>query len=43
LDKDAHERMRIAAHNLALEVLNDPSGVNANRSMFHALTSTESS
>jgi glycosyltransferase involved in cell wall biosynthesis len=43
LDEDTHERMRIAAYNLALEILNDPSGVNANRSMFHALTSTEPS
>jgi glycosyltransferase involved in cell wall biosynthesis len=43
LDKAARKRMRIAAHSLALEVLNDSSGVNANRSMFHALTSTESS
>jgi len=37
LDKDAHERMRSAARDLALAMLNDPSGVNANRSMFHAL------
>jgi glycosyltransferase involved in cell wall biosynthesis len=43
LGEEAHERMRTAARNLALEVLNDPSGVDANRSMFHALASTQSS
>jgi glycosyltransferase involved in cell wall biosynthesis len=40
LDEEARERMRIAAHSLAIEVVKDPSGVNANRSMFHALTCT---
>jgi glycosyltransferase involved in cell wall biosynthesis len=39
LDKDTRERMRTAARKLALEVLNDPTGVNANRSMFRALIS----
>jgi glycosyltransferase involved in cell wall biosynthesis len=43
LDEAARERMRIAAHSLAIDVVKDPSGVNANRSMFHALTCTESS
>lgn len=41
LDNEDRERMRIAAHALAMEVLDDPSSVNANRSMFHALTSIE--
>jgi glycosyltransferase involved in cell wall biosynthesis len=40
LDKEARERMRIAAHGLALEILNDPNSANANRSMFRALTSS---
>ena len=39
----AQERMRIAARDLAQKVLNDPSGVDANRSMFHAAASTEPS
>ena len=43
LDEEARERMRIAARSLAIEVVKDPSGVDANRSLFHALTSTESS
>jgi glycosyltransferase involved in cell wall biosynthesis len=43
LGEEARERMRTAARNLALEVLNDSSGLDANRSMFHALASTESS
>ena len=40
LDEETHERMRIAAYNLALEVLNDSSGVNAHRTMFCALISS---
>ena len=43
LDKDAHMRMRAAARELALRILSDPSGVNAYRSMFRVLTSSESS
>jgi hypothetical protein len=35
--------MRTAARSLAHEVQNDPSGVDANRSMFHALATSESS
>jgi glycosyltransferase involved in cell wall biosynthesis len=42
LDEDARQRMRTAARSLAIEVVKDPSSVNANRSMFRALTSTES-
>jgi hypothetical protein len=37
LDESAHLRMRIAAHNVATEVLNDPDCINANRAMFRAL------
>jgi len=40
LSEAAHERMRTVARKLALNALNDPSGVDANRSMFHTLTST---
>jgi glycosyltransferase involved in cell wall biosynthesis len=43
LDDEARERMRIAAHSLAVEVVKDSSSVNANRSMFRAATWTESS
>ena len=43
LDEDARMRMRTAARNLAREVLNDPRGVDANRAMFHALTSSRCS
>ena len=39
LDEDARMRMRTAARHLARQVLNDPTDVNANRAMFHALTS----
>ena len=39
LDEDARVRMRTAARDLARQVLNDPDGVDANRAMFHALTS----
>jgi len=42
LDNAARGRMRIAAHNLALEMLNDQSGVSANQAMFHVLTSGSS-
>jgi glycosyltransferase involved in cell wall biosynthesis len=37
LDEGARLRMRIAAHNVATEVLNDPDCINANRAMFQAL------
>ena len=37
LDESARLRMRIAARNVATEVLNDPDGINANRAMFRAL------
>ena len=40
LDEDARMRMRTAARDLARQVLNDPRGVDANRAMFHALTSS---
>jgi glycosyltransferase involved in cell wall biosynthesis len=40
LDEKARQDMRVAAHSLAVEVVKDPSSVNANRSMFRALTST---
>ena len=40
LDQDARMRMRTAARDLARKVLNDPRGVDANRAMFHALTSS---
>ena len=43
LDEDARMRMRTAARDLARQVLNDPRGVDANRAMFHALTSSKSS
>ena len=43
LDEDARMRMRTAARDLARQVLNDPRGVDANRAMFHALTSSRSS
>jgi glycosyltransferase involved in cell wall biosynthesis len=43
LGGDARKVMRAAAHNLALEVLNDPSGVEANRSMLRTLTPRECS
>ena len=43
LDEEARARMRTAARSLAHEVQNDPSGVDANRSMFHALATSESS
>jgi glycosyltransferase involved in cell wall biosynthesis len=39
----AQERMRAAAREVAQEVLNDPSGVDANRSMFQTAFSTKSS
>ncbi|MGB8097775.1 MAG: glycosyltransferase family 4 protein [Terracidiphilus sp.] len=42
LDKESRERMRIAARGVALEMLEDPSGLSANRLMFHTLTSTGS-
>jgi glycosyltransferase involved in cell wall biosynthesis len=41
LDESARLRMRIAARNVATEVLNDPHGVNANRAMFRALICDE--
>ena len=37
LDESARLHMRIAAHNVATEVLNDPDCINANRAMFRAL------
>jgi glycosyltransferase involved in cell wall biosynthesis len=37
LDTVARDRMRRAARNLARAMLNDPSAVDANRSMFHSL------
>ena len=43
LDEETRGRMRIAAHSLAIEVVKDSSGLNANRSMFHAVASTDSS
>ena len=43
LDEDARMRMRAAARDLARQVLNDPGGVDANRAMFQALTSSKSS
>ncbi len=43
LDEETRARMRTAARNLAHEVQNDPSGVDSNRSMFHALATSESS
>jgi glycosyltransferase involved in cell wall biosynthesis len=39
LGAEARKAMRAAAHDFALEVLNDPSGVDANRSMLRTLTS----
>jgi glycosyltransferase involved in cell wall biosynthesis len=42
VDEETRERMRIAAHSLAIEVVKDSSSLNANRSMFHAVTSTQS-
>jgi glycosyltransferase involved in cell wall biosynthesis len=38
LNRETHERMRKAAYGFALQVLNDPDGVGANRYMFSALT-----
>jgi glycosyltransferase involved in cell wall biosynthesis len=38
----AQERMRAAAREVAQEVLSDPSGVDANRSMFQTASSTKS-
>ena len=43
LDESARARMRAAARALARQVLNDPKGVDANRAMLHALTSSRSS
>jgi glycosyltransferase involved in cell wall biosynthesis len=43
LDPAERHRMRVAARNLASEVLHESSSVTANRSMFRALTSSESS
>jgi glycosyltransferase involved in cell wall biosynthesis len=43
LDPAARHRMRAAARQLASEVLHESSSVTANRSMFRALTSSESS
>ena len=43
LDEEARAQMRSAARSLAHEVQNDPSGMDANRSMFHALATSESS
>ena len=43
LDEGARMRMRTAARALARQVLNDPRGVDANRAMFRALTSSRSS
>ncbi len=42
LGVSAQERMRAAARDLAQEVLNDPSGVDANRSMFQTAASIKS-
>jgi glycosyltransferase involved in cell wall biosynthesis len=39
LDQDARMRMRTAARDLAAQVLNDPRGVDANRTMIQALIS----
>ena len=43
LDESARTRMRTAARALARQVLNDPKGIDANRAMLHALTSSKSS
>ncbi|MGH3217616.1 MAG: glycosyltransferase family 4 protein [Streptosporangiaceae bacterium] len=40
LDGSTRSRMRVAAHNVASEILNDPGGIDANRAMFRALTSS---
>jgi glycosyltransferase involved in cell wall biosynthesis len=42
LDDDARMRMRNAARDVAMQVLNDSRGADANREMFHALTSSRS-
>ena len=42
LDQDARMRMRTAARDLAAQVLNDPRGVDANRTMIQALISGRS-
>ena len=41
LDESARLRMRIAAHNVATEVLNDPDCIDANRAMFRTLIRDE--
>ena len=38
LDQRSRMRIRIAARNVATEILNDAEGVDANRAMFRALT-----
>lgn len=43
LDGDTRMRMRVAARDLARQVLNDPGSVDANRAMFRALTSSRPS
>jgi glycosyltransferase involved in cell wall biosynthesis len=43
LDEEARGRMRLAARNLATEVLNDPGSLNANRAMFRSLTANAAS